>query len=114
MLYLLPLATFAYTHVHAVPSRPPLNVSLTALSAESLQVTWQSLSIENGQVSIYTIHWGQDLNNPTIAVVQGDAASYRITGTLPFTVYNARVAASTTGGQGPFSSWSSARTLTAG
>lgn len=114
MLYLLPLATFAYTLVHAVPSGPPLNVSLTALSAESLQVTWQSLSIENGQVSIYTIYWGQDLNNPTIAVVQGDAASYRITGTLPFTVYNARVAASTTGGQGPFSSWSSARTLTAG
>lgn len=100
--------------MHVAPSGPPLNVSLTALSAESLQVTWQSISLGNGQVSSYTIHWGQNLSNPGVLVVQGDAVSHRITGLSPFTIYHARVAASTRGGQGPFSSWSTAITLTAG
>lgn len=102
------------TPIHVAPSGPPLDVSLTVLSAQSLQVTWQSLSLENGQVSMYTIHWGQNMSNPTVAVVQGDTISYRITGAIPFTVYHARVAASTSGGQGPFSSWSTGTTFTAG
>ena len=100
--------------MHIAPSGPPLNVTLTALSAESLQVMWQHPSVENGQISAYTVHWGRDLSNPTSVAVQGDALSYRITGTLPYTIYHARVAASTNGGQGPFSSWRTATTLSAG
>lgn len=39
---------------------------------------------------------------------------HRVTGATPYTYYYARVAASTSIGEGPFSEWVSARTLVAG
>lgn len=70
---------------------------------------------QNGVIIKYIVEFGDNTVSTTDAEVPTSFGLFhRITGATPYTVYYARVAASTSVGTGPFSDWVSARTLVAG
>ena len=100
-----------------MPTGPPQNVRITALTSEHLIVSYSAppTSQQNGIILTYTVEWGESTQvTSDVDVPTGSGLFHRVTGATPYTVYYARVAASTSIGRGPFSDWESARTLEAG
>lgn len=99
------------------PTGAPQNVRITALTAEHLIVTYSAPPVnqQNGIILKYTVEWGESTTvTADVEVPTSVGLFHRITEASPYTVYYARLAASTSIGEGPFSHWVSARTLVAG
>jgi hypothetical protein len=85
----------------------PSGVSITevkALSSTSLQVSWNSVSVQNDTISNYTVCYAlsSPVNCSNQKTVDGSTTSTTITGLNEFTTYYVRVkASSTSGGDGP-------------
>lgn len=100
-----------------MPTGPPQNVRITALTSEHLIVTYSAplTNQQNGVILTYTVEWGESTEvTADVEVPTSSGLFHRVTGAAPYTYYYARVAASTSIGEGPFSDWVSARTLVAG
>ena len=70
---------------------------------------------QNGVIISYTVEFGDNTITTTdYDVPVSFGLFHRIRDATPYTVYYARVAASTSVGEGPYSDWVTARTLVAG
>ena len=70
---------------------------------------------QNGVIIKYIVEFGDNkISTTDDEVPTSFGLFHRITDATPYTIYYARVAASTSIGTGPFSDWVSARTLVAG
>ena len=103
-------------YLSAVPSGPPTNIVATALTSNSISLSWDlPLSEErNGAITGYIIN----ITNLDTEMIQqhvtGLVSDITISNLNPFTVYVTTIAARTAIGVGPFSGVVSTQTLEGG
>lgn len=85
-----------------VPTAPPVNLSLVALTPRTLLVTWQPppLSEQNGVITYYIIILEDENKIPIRAEITSDL-HLTLEGLTPFQSYSVRISASTVIGIGP-------------
>ena len=101
--------------LYTAPEGPPRDVDITEVTSSSLKVTWM-IPVEedhNGVISGYVVELGETDSGLVLAdvVVAGSELDHMFIGLTPYKQYFARVAATTSAGQGPFSAKEIARLL---
>ena len=99
----------------AVPAAAPV-VSITAVTATSITITWQPLPPceQNGVITSYTILITKEGLSFDERTVMANVTSMMFTSLSPFTTYGVQLAASTMIGRGNFSSLVTIRTNESG
>ena len=100
---------------YTAPEGPPRDVDITEVTSSSLKVTWiiPSEDDHNGVISGYVVELGETDSGLVLAyvVVAHSEFDHMFIGLTPYKEYFARVAATTSAGQGPFSAKELARLL---
>ena len=98
-----------------VPSGPPQSLTANALSALSIEITWQPppLPDQNGVITGYVINV-TSLDTSLSQQFTSNSTTLQIPNLTPFTNYVCIVAARTAIGVGPFSTVVNVQTLEAG
>jgi hypothetical protein len=94
-----------------VPTSPPLNISLEALTPRSLLVGWQPppATEQNGKLTNYTIiiqeraEDGEEDGSGYVREEMTEEEEFIVEGLQPFHLYSVSMAASTAVGVGPYS-----------
>jgi cellulose 1,4-beta-cellobiosidase len=99
-----PVSATIYLNLPSVPR----NVGVTAASANSITVSWSAVSGAAG----YHIYRSESASGAytQVGTVLSSATSYTATGLLPNTTYYFKVSAYSSAGEGPQSSYTSAKT----
>ena len=96
-----------------VPSAPPHNVTVTALSSSSLSIRWSPVPTmhRNGKIIGYSIVLYDELMNTSKHIMIGGENEELYFDVKKYYNYSIRVAANTSVGRGEYSSWIKIRTL---
>ncbi|XP_078658283.1 receptor-type tyrosine-protein phosphatase delta-like [Branchiostoma floridae x Branchiostoma belcheri] len=96
------------------PPGPPLGLQQTAITHESVSITWQPSS-QAGVITGYTIQYGATADCTEAQLTQtvnssGSVTSYDVQNLTPYAVYTFRVRGHTSGGPGNYSNCVTTRT----
>ena len=98
---------------HLVPSGPPTKVTSTALTSDSILLSWAAplLPERNGDITGYIINVTNLDSGATQQFTTSTPANFTVPNLRPFTVYVVTISARTAVGMGPFSGVVSVQTL---
>ena len=96
-----------------VPSTPPTDVAVDAVSPYQVRVTWSPPMTPNGIITQYSLSATLNGSPLSTITVPGDALSRDIDELTPFGIITVTISASTFVGEGPFSPIAMIRTLEA-
>lgn len=98
-----------------MPTASPLSPGASALSSQSLLISWQPLPLpdQNGVITGYVVNI-TSLDSGVIQQFATTAITLQIHNLSPFTVYSCIIAANTAVGLGPFTTVIPVQTLEAG
>ncbi|XP_071824687.1 uncharacterized protein [Apostichopus japonicus] len=97
-----------------VPSAPPKDVTLTAVSSTAIAVTWNppQPNRQNGIITSYSLRYREVGSTfPQIVSTIADETSIILSGLSRDTSYEVRLAAATVNGTGPYTPWRQRKTL---
>ncbi len=85
------------------PADAPASLTATALSPTAINVTWQPVSVPNGQIVMHVVQFRNTFtSNPATSInVSSPDLSVVLSGLVPFNLYDISVSASTSVGAGP-------------
>ena len=100
-----------FVYSFAVPSAPPLNVTVVDATSELVTLTWYPPLREhrNGIITGYLINLTAEVAGDTVEF-SSNTTNLTVDGLMPYTTYLFIVAAETIAGTGPFSLIVSVRT----
>ncbi|PIK35144.1 putative neogenin [Apostichopus japonicus] len=97
-----------------IPSAPPKDVTLTAVSSTAIAVTWNppQPNRQNGIITSYSLRY-REVGSvfPQIVSTIADETSIILSGLSRDTSYEVRLAAATVNGTGPYTPWRQRKTL---
>ena len=93
-----------------MPSGPPEDVTVTAVSPFAVEIEWRYPNIPNGVITYYSIYF----NNTLVAEVNGSTLNNLYDGLLPYQQVSVCISSSTEVGEGPKSATKSIRTQESG
>ena len=81
-----------------MPSTPPENVTVVAVSPFAVEVEWEAPAIPNGVITHYSVY---NTSGVLVDKVNSSLRNYVYSGLAPFEVVSMCVSASTSVGEGP-------------
>ena len=102
-----------HTHIFSVPSGPPVSLSADLTSSTRVTLTWSDPPSpqRNGEITGYSVEVCQTDPGGSCRTLptNGDQTSLDVPSLHPYSLYDWRVAAHTSVGRGPYSSYTSFR-----
>ncbi|RDD37102.1 Protein sidekick-2, partial [Trichoplax sp. H2] len=98
------------TTYQSAPSSYPLNLNATALTANSINISWQPVILfnRNGVIITYNVSYNSlQWNHTGIIQVNGTTFNTILYDLIPYTIYNVTINAATAAGFGPNSPYTS-------